>query len=72
MSTYVIALKRDCRAKAPADWVQLVRSVPGVHLVGSENAPVVRIEATSEAVEQLRDQLGTFCNIEPIILHKPS
>jgi hypothetical protein len=72
MRTYLIALKRDARGTAPADWARTVRSVPGVRLVGAETAPVLRVEATPEALEQICRQVGPFCNIEPVIRHQPS
>lgn len=69
---YVIALKRESRNNAPADWVKRVRAVPGVQLVGPENDLVIRVDATPDGLEQLRAKFGTFCNIEPTIHHKPS
>jgi hypothetical protein len=70
--TYLIAPKREARGKAPHDWAQRIRSVPGVRLVSPETAPVLRVEATPEALEQLRRQLGECCHIEPAVTHRPS
>jgi hypothetical protein len=72
MNTYLIALKREARKTAPQDWARRVREVPGVRLIGAETAPVLRVEATPEAIEQVRRQLGACCHIEPVIPHQPS
>ncbi len=69
MGTYLISLKREARKTAPPDWTPLVRAFPGVRLVGAESAPVLRLEATSEALEQIHRQVGPFLNIETVIQH---
>jgi hypothetical protein len=72
VGTYLIALKREARGAAPPDWVRTVRSVPGVRLVGDETRTVLRVEATPDALEQIRRQVGPYCHIEPVVPHKPS
>jgi hypothetical protein len=72
MSTYLIALKRETRGQAPADWARRVRDVPGVRLLGDDKAPVLRVEASPEAVEEIRRHVGPYLNIEPVIAHQKS
>ncbi len=72
METYLIALKRERRQKAPDDWVEQIRAVPGVRLVGQSQPFMVRIQATPEALEKIHALVGDSCHIEPIILHHPS
>ena len=70
--TYIVAVKRERRDSAPADWVAQVRDIPGVIIRGSANPTRLQVEATDKAAQEIQDRLGTFCHIEAAIAHKPS
>ncbi len=71
MNTYVIAVKREMRKTAPANWVDSVISVPGVSLCGDSNPLRIQVNATPEAIREVANKLGHYCHIEPIIEHYP-
>lgn len=72
MPKYVLAVKRGKRGTAPDDWLERVRRVPGVKLEKSASADRAQIEARSDALPELREAVGEYCHIEPVIPHKRS
>lgn len=72
MTTYIVAVKRECRAQAGADWAEALRDVPGVEADVPGGARRARVRATDDGVRRLRERVGTYCHIEPVIEHAPS
>ena len=70
MTEYIVAVKRECRAQAGADWVETLRDVPGVEVTASSAARRVTVRATSDGVHELEARVGAFCRIEPVIEHR--
>jgi hypothetical protein len=68
---FVVALRRDARESAPADWIDQVRRTPGVTVVGDANPSRVQIRATTDGIRCLRETLS-FVHIEPIVIHDRS
>lgn len=64
---FVIAVKREHRGKGVT--ANRVDQVPGVTIVGASNPDRVVVDASSEAVAELRRQLGSVFRIEPLIEH---
>jgi hypothetical protein len=72
MSTYIIAVKREMRQTAPTNWLDMLRDIEGLTIRGASNPQRVQVEASDEAIEEVRRRLGQWCHIEPAILHRPS
>lgn len=72
MNTYVIAVKREMRGTAPANWAESVTTVPGIVVCGDTDGPRIQVEATPEAIREIKERVGVFCHIEPLIEHYPS
>lgn len=67
--SYIVAAKREARNRVNHDWVDRLRQVEGVEVVGS--GPVrVQIRATPTVINALRKTLGDDFHIEPVIPHK--
>jgi hypothetical protein len=64
---YVVAVKRDKRAEVPPDWLDTVRGTPGVTIVGDSNPERVQVNATPQAIEDLRRKLGECCHVEKVV-----
>lgn len=77
MGVYIVAVKRERRAEISADWIDALRDAPGVEMTEESAAPEgsqekrrrVTVRATEDGVEELRRRVGTFCYIEPLIVH---
>lgn len=69
--TYVVAIRRSQRQLAPEDWLDRLRSTEGVSVVGSSSGRA-QITADAQALARVRDELGTYLLIEPLIQHYPS
>ena len=69
--TYIVAIRRDCRDRAPEDWVERLTHVEGVSIIGA-SARRAQIAADDGAVERLREDLGAYAHVEPVIEHRPS
>jgi len=59
METYIIAVRREARTSAPADWLDSIRDIPGLSISGSSNSSRVQVEASPDAIEDVRQRLGT-------------
>lgn len=68
---YVIAVKRERREAAPSNWKQPLRSIAGLRIIGDDDPLRVQVEASDEAIAEVRRVLGHLCHIEPIIRHRP-
>jgi len=69
MERYVIALRRECRHRAPADWAATLDDVEGLVVHPSSNPNRIQVEASPAAIAQARRRLGELCHIESIIPH---
>jgi hypothetical protein len=69
---FVLAIKRDARAAAPADWLDRVRRTPGITVVGDANPSRVQVLATADAIRQLRETMADVLHIERIVTHERS
>jgi hypothetical protein len=72
MNTYIIAVKRELRDTAPANWRDLLRDIEGLTIRGAGNSQRVQVEASDEAIAEARRRLGQWCHIEAAIPHRPS
>ena len=66
--TYIVALRRSQREHAPADWLERLGATDGVSVVGSSSNRA-QITADDASLERVRDELGTWLRIEPVIEH---
>lgn len=67
--SFVVAIKRNARNRVSHDWVDRLREVDGVEIMGY--GPVrAQIVATPQAIDTLRDILDDNFHIEPVIPHK--
>ncbi len=67
---YVIAIKREARASAPKNWIEIISAVEGTELLGA-GPKRMQMRATPEAFKTVRELVGAFCYIEKMIIHKP-
>lgn len=65
---YVVALPREKREDAAADWVQRVNSIDGVSVVGSTSRRA-QVAADDAGIARLRESFGSELLIEPVIPH---
>jgi len=67
--SYIVAAKREARNRVNHDWVDRLRQIEGIEVVGT--SPVrVQIRATPTAIHALRKTLGNDFHIEPMIPHE--
>ncbi len=71
MASYVIAVRRDARDRAPADWIERLAAVPGLTVEGAAHPERVQVKANRPALARARVLVGGFCRIEPVIPHRP-
>ena len=64
MATYWIAVKRDARDRVPHDWVERLKSIPGLKVPEGARAPRVRVEAEPDAIAVAKRLVGEFCHVE--------
>ena len=69
---YVIAVKRERRADVPANWKEIVRGTSGVVVTGDASDARVQVQATAEAVAQIKERLADCVHIERVIRHRLS
>ncbi len=72
MKDYVVAWRRNQPKAEAGDLARQLRAVPGVTDVKLGPYGRVVISASSNAIAAVKEQLGAFCVIEPIIVHNPS
>ena len=61
----IVAPKRETREATPADWQDLVANVDGVEVVGRTTSRV-QVQATPEAVHEVRRLFGDLCHVEEV------
>lgn len=62
---YVLAVKRSARATAPKDWLERLRSIRGVEVLGTEGERAT-IRADARAKSEVVEVLGAFVHIERV------
>jgi len=68
---YVLALKREARARAPADWQERIRAIEGVRAGGSASALRMQIEASEDALARIGEEFGELLRVEPVRRRTP-
>jgi hypothetical protein len=68
---YIVALRRDQQADAPTDWVDRIGALEGVSLIGATGKRA-QVDADDDGLQRLRDEIGSFTHIEPVIEHHRS
>jgi hypothetical protein len=68
--TYIIAIKRERRGSAPADWKEQIYHTIGVQVLSSHGSRV-QVRATDEAINRFRAHWGDVFHIEKQIAHRP-
>jgi hypothetical protein len=69
VARYIVAIRRERRGGAPADWVERLGELEGVSVVGASSGRA-QVAADEEGVQRLRDALGAYAHIEPVIEHR--
>ena len=69
---YVVALDRNMKATAPADWRETIAAIPGVIIVGDPTLPTLTIVASDDALAHIKQSLGSYVYIDPAIDHYSS
>ena len=67
---YILAVDRERREEVPDDWVETVRSTPGVAVLGAWSSSRVQVRASPEAIQELEARLGGWCHIEKPLDHE--
>lgn len=65
---YVVSVRREARGKCPVDWITAMEALEGIRIIA--RGPHVQIAATPEAIERVREQIGSFCHVERFIEHR--
>ena len=63
MPTYYIAVRLDRRDSIPANWRDRMTSIPGLAVTGGA-ATRLEVEATDDAIAQVKANLGDYLHIE--------
>lgn len=61
---YIVWLKKNVNPSNVAGWKERVKNVPGVTIIGSMDARTLLIDASFDAINLLRHQLGGIYNFE--------
>jgi hypothetical protein len=69
METYIIGVKREARDKVPPDWLETLRGIEGLDVVGTANSTRIQVRATAGAIERVRQYCGTYCHVEAAFEH---
>ena len=69
VASYIVALRREHREDAPSDWVEQLNALEGVSVIGASSKRA-QVSADDQGIERLRDALGSYTHIEPIIEHE--
>ena len=64
MAVYWIAIKRDARDDVPFDWVERLKTLPGLMVPEGARAPRIRVEADPDAIAAVKRLVGAFCHVE--------
>jgi hypothetical protein len=68
-AVFVIAVKRGRRDEVPPDWMETVRGMPGIAVMGEASEARLQVRASPDAIARVRDQLSEFLHIEKLISH---
>lgn len=68
VNTYIVAVKRDQQAEAPDDWVDQIGALDGVSVTGTTGKRA-QISADDDGIQRVRDTIGSYTHIEPVIEH---
>ena len=71
MTQFIVSVRRERRQSAVADWPQVLRGIAGLEIRGDANPNRVQVEATDDAIGEVRQKLGELCHIEAVIVHRP-
>ncbi len=55
----------------PSEWIEQLQSIDDLSFIGEPRSYRVLVEASPKAIKLVRNLLGDFCHIEPLIQHKP-
>lgn len=69
--SYVVAVRRDQRDSIPGDWLEQLGATKGISVVGSSHGRA-QITASKASLAKVREELGEYLHIEPVIPHYPS
>lgn len=70
MDKYVIAVKRGHRSKGLTDLADVVEDIEGLEIHRTAREDRLLVEASPEAIEEVRHRLGDTCHIERVIEHR--
>ena len=68
---FVIAVRRGHRHAVDPDWPDHLVAVEGIEIIGTASEVRVQVEATEEAIAEVRRLLGDRFHIEPVISRHP-
>lgn len=60
---YVLAVKRSARSSMPKDWLETLRSIEGVEVLGAEHERAT-IRASEKAMSKVSEAFGECVHIE--------
>jgi hypothetical protein len=69
---FVLAPNRSRRDALRADWLDIVRAIPGVTIVGDANPVALQVSASADGLARLQELFADLLNIERIIPHERS
>ena len=72
MSRYIVAVRREERDRVPMNWVDRLRAIDGVTVLGAANPHRAVVEANAAAAVEIQDAVGEYCHVEEEILHDRS
>jgi hypothetical protein len=72
MESYIIAVRRDARDRVSELWMNQLKAIDGLTLLGATNPTRVQVLATPDAIERVRELYGDSCHIEPVVEHRTS
>ncbi|MEO8275675.1 MAG: hypothetical protein ABI639_05610 [Thermoanaerobaculia bacterium] len=72
IETYVVALRRELREWAPADWQQQVRALVDEIVPIQASAERMQVVTDPESIARIRAALGGFLHIETLDPRFPS
>ncbi len=70
MAEYLIAFRREFREQTEPEWEKLLAGITGLEVKNPGARRRVRVEATPEALSEIRERLANRCHIEPVIRHR--
>ena len=70
MSQYVVALRREQRGTAPADWFKPLLRFKRLKIVSPVTGRRIIVEGDDRTVERVRKVMSPICHIEEAIQHQ--